>query len=165
MRYLVAFIMLIAGLAFFWVNFNIVYDYLVICQTQTPLLSGSEIVFYLAGILIALLISWLLSSLDHNMATINLCGTKLHGRTLTPSGYISTKWLVIGGLPIIPVQSYEVLAEKPAGMGASYALTPREELEWGQITRTALTGFSILFGIELIAVLFFNWIICFYGRP
>jgi hypothetical protein len=165
MRYVVAFIMLMAGLALFWVNFNIVYDYLVICQTQIPLLSGSEIVFYLAEILVALLVSWLLSSFDHHMATVNLCGTKLYGRTQIPSGYISTKWLVIGGLPIIPVQSYEIVAESPAGMGTSYVLAPREQLEWGQIARTALTGFSILFGIEFVAVFFFNWIICFYGRP
>jgi len=161
MRYLVAFIMLMAGFASFWVNFNVVYDYMVICQTQNPTLSGLEIVLYVVGILAAVLVSWLLSSFDPNMATINFCGTKLYGRTLISSGYVATKWLVMGGLPIIPLQSYEVVAEQRAGMGAAYAMTPREELEWGQIARTALTGFGILFGIELIAVVFFNWIICY----
>lgn len=58
-------------------------------------------------------------------------------------------------------EHFQSLAEQPAGMGHSYALTPREELEWGQIARTAFLGFGILFGIELIAVLFLNWIICF----
>lgn len=161
MRYLVALIMLMAGMAFFWVNFNIVFDYLIVCQTQNPILSGSEIVLYLAGILVTVLASWLLSSFDTNMATINFCGTKLYGRTLISSGYVATKWLVMIGLPIIPVQSYEVVAEQRAGMGTAYAMTPRDGLEWGQIARTALTGFGILFGIELIAVLFFNWLICF----
>jgi hypothetical protein len=161
MRYLVALIMLMIGLAFFWVNFNVVFDNLVTCQTQNPTLSTSDIVLYLAGILVAVLVSWLLSSFDNNMATINLCGTKLYGRTPISSGYIATKWLVMGGLPIIPIQSYEVLAEQPAGMGHSYAMTPREELEWGQIARTALIGFGILFGIELIVVVFLNWVICF----
>jgi hypothetical protein len=161
MRYFVAFIMLMAGLAFYWVNFNVVFDYLVVCQTDDPTLSASEIVLYVAGILVALLVSWLLSSFDNHMMTINFCGTKLYGRTLISSGYIATKWLVMGGLLVIPIQSYEVSAEQPAGMGHSYALTPREELEWGQIARTAFLGFGILFGIELVAVLFLNWIVCF----
>ena len=161
MRFLVALILLVGGLASFFVNFNIVFDYLILCHPFDPTLSISEIILYVVGILVAILISWLLASFDENMMTINLCGTRLYGRTVVPQGFIATKWLVIAGLPIIPIRSYDVLAEQYAGMGKSYAMNPRENLEWGQIIRTAFIGYGILIVIELASMVFVNWVICF----
>lgn len=163
MRVIVAFLMLIAALFAFWVNFNIVFDYLIVCQPyENPTLSVFQLVLYIAGIIVAILVSWLLASFDHNMMTINFCGTRLYGRMPSPTGYISTKWLVMGGLPILPVQTYEVTAESPSsGLHTSYAMNPIEKLEMGQVVRTAITGYGILLVVEAIAIMFPNWLICF----
>lgn len=161
MRFIVAFIMLIAAMVAFWVNFNVIFDHLITCQPyDTPTLSNAEMILYIVGVLVSILISWLLSSFDHNMMSINFCGTRLYGRTVIPQGYIATKWLVLAGLPVIPVQSYEVIAEQYAGTGKAYAMNPLEDLESGQVARTAAIGYGILIAIELVFILFVNWAIC-----
>ncbi len=45
------------------------------------------------------------------MSTINGIGTTFYGRARLEAGYITTKWIVIFYIPIIPLSSYVVYGE------------------------------------------------------
>ena len=56
-------------------------------------------------ILICLLASWVIASMQKNAFAFNFVGTRFYGRKQTDQGYITTKWLVFG-FPLLPIRSY-----------------------------------------------------------
>lgn len=45
---------------------------------------------------------------------VNGTGTAFFGHLLTPDGYIATKWISLFHIPLLPVQSYEILHSEPS---------------------------------------------------
>lgn len=84
-----------------------------------------------------LAISWFLALTQEKPLTVDGVGTKFFGQTPSSNGYISTKWLVVVFLPIIPVRSYLVTEEFPGGPhNTHFSMKPLEELNWVQIKET-----------------------------
>ncbi len=55
---------------------------------------------------------WTLARREPGAESSNGWGTKLYGRRRSANGHITTKWITILYLPLIPVRSYEVLREE-----------------------------------------------------
>ena len=92
--------------------------------------------------------------------TINHSGAKLFGRTATEYGYIATKWISMWGLPILPVASYEITSEVKSFPQSQYKMRLLDDMEWPQIIRTGMTGYGILFAIEIVVIALMNIVIC-----
>lgn len=96
-----------------------------------------------------LALSWVLARAQDQPFTMDGIGTKLVGRYPSPDsqGYISTKWLVVVFLPLIPVRSYQILDEQSSGpFQIRYILRPLEKLHWEQIKGTlwkSLLGYIV----------------------
>lgn len=81
--------------------------------------------------------------------TLNGCGTKYYGRReMAPNGsYITTEWIVLAYIPLIPVGSFQVL---PTGESSYYIvgrstkyLVQRVSFNWKQIRNTYITVIGI----------------------
>jgi hypothetical protein len=86
-----------------------------------------------------LALSWFLARLQDQPFTANGIGTSLVGRLPAPGsrGYISTKWLVVVFLPLIPVRSYRVIDEQTDRQHQTrYLMEPLERLHWEQVKAT-----------------------------
>ncbi len=89
-------------------------------------------------ILTCLAISWFLARAQEKPLTVDGIGTKFYGQRSSFGGYISTKWLVVVFLPILPVKSYLVTEEFPGGPhNTNISMKPLEGLDWAQIKETA----------------------------
>jgi|GEM_PF-3594763 len=55
---------------------------------------------------------WTLARHEQGAESSNGWGTKLYGHRRSANGHITTKWITILYLPLIPVRSYEVLREE-----------------------------------------------------
>jgi hypothetical protein len=81
--------------------------------------------------------SWFLARIQEKPLTVDGVGTKFFGQTPNSSGYISTKWLVVVFLPIIPVRSYRVIEEYPDRQhNTHFSMEPLDTLNWVQIKET-----------------------------
>jgi hypothetical protein len=89
-----------------------------------------------AGIVVGLGLSWILERFHHNLFMINLCGTRLYGRSPQMQDYIATKWLTALGVPILPVRSYLVTSQIFGRDRQAYAMTPLPQMDWGQVRET-----------------------------
>jgi hypothetical protein len=88
-------------------------------------------------ILACLGISWFLARVQEKPLTVDGIGTKFFGQSPNSGGYISTKWLVVVFLPIIPVRSYQVIEKYRGGQqNTHFSMTPLEKLDWAQIKET-----------------------------
>jgi hypothetical protein len=110
-----------------------------------------------------LILCWILAGRTSSMYTINGSGTKLFGKTPSPNGHISTKWISMLFFPVLPVDSYEVVAEQQVGMGAQYLMNRLDDFYWPQVVSTAAKGLLIFIVILVSLALLFSFIPC--GRP
>ncbi len=87
-----------------------------------------------------LALSWFLARFQQTPFTVDGVGTRFFGQSPSAdsSGYISTKWLVVVLLPLIPVRSHLIVEEDvPGQRQAGYSMRPLEKLHWEQIRETA----------------------------
>ena len=104
-----------------------------------------------------IVLSWLLARIQKTPFTIDGVGTRFFGRSPSSDshGYISTKWLAIIMVPILPVRSYEIIEENLDGLQKMpYLINPLEKLNWAQIRETI--GKSII-GYFIFALLLFGF--------
>jgi hypothetical protein len=104
-------------------------------------------------------VSWFISGYSKGMFLVNGSGTKLFGHTPTQNGYIATKWICLMFLPLLPVDSYEVIVQQDMGLQTSYIMNQLEELYWPQIYQTAMKGFFSLAGVIAGMAILFNIIV------
>jgi hypothetical protein len=108
------------------------------------------------GILLGVAVPWLISRVRTGLGTVNGIGTRLIGAEPDPAGggYVATKWLVIGSLPILPVRSYRVLGEfRVGGQTHSYKLSPLDRMDWKQVRDTArksVVGYLLALGVFIL---------------
>ena len=128
--------------------------YLLICQDlNTYFVTSFRIQpWHFFAFFLSIGICWLLAQKVDQMYTINGNGTKLFGRTPSDKGYISTKWVCVLFLPILPLASYEILDEQRYSMGVQYAMKRLDKLFWPQITQTIARSLAWVSGV--IGVLF-----------
>ena len=63
-----------------------------------------------AWFFLTVVILWVLGSYEGECDSTNGGGTALWGETPTyPKGFISTKWIVLFGVPLIPIRSIQIL--------------------------------------------------------
>ena len=92
------------------------------------------------GIVGCIATSWILARLQHNLLTVNGMGTQLYGNEPLADSQkcISTKWLVLPWIPLIPVRSYLVTIQGTDIVGkVMYRLEPLEKINWEQVKETA----------------------------
>lgn len=86
--------------------------------------------------------------------TLNGCGTKYYGRRdMAPDGsYVTTEWIVLAYVPLIPVGSFQVLPQGSSyyivGRSTQY-LVRRVSLNWKQIRNTYVTVFGIFTALSV----------------
>jgi hypothetical protein len=72
--------------------------------------------------------------------------------------FISTKWLVLPGVPLLPVRSYRIIADGNGPLNQkTYKLQPLDEINWAQVKETirkSWIGYGIL---TLIYIAFTTW--------
>lgn len=107
--------------------------------------------------------SWLLARTQHNLFTVNGMGTKLYGKEPIHNSerFISTKWLALPGVPLLPVRSYSVGIERiPAVNQESYDLQPLTEINWSQVKetiRSSWLGYAILGSLFVAFISWSTW--------
>lgn len=111
------------------------------------------------AIFACLAVSWGLARIQNNLFTVNGIGVQLYGRDPAPNsqGYISTKWLVLPWIPLIPVRSYLVTGERTDAMSNEkiYILQPLKKMNWVQV-RVTLRKSRVAYGILLLGVIAFT---------
>jgi len=101
-------------------------------------------------ILACIAISWFLARIQKVPLTVDGVGTRFFGRSPSPDSheYVSTKWLAIVLIPLLPVRSYRIVEEDLKGQQRlSYSIHPLEKLDWAQIRETmwkSIVGYIIL---------------------
>ncbi|GEM_PF-3005633 len=164
MRFITAILLAITAYVGVLLVLGAIFDYLMFCPGwERGFLSGLEW-WYPIAVFVSVVVNWFLAGYQKDMFMINGSGTKLFGQTPSQNGYIATKWISLFWFPILPVESYEVLAKQQSGMQANYTFTPLEDLHWPQIIVTAIKGYGILFSIIVAFAVFFNFI-CFSVFP
>jgi hypothetical protein len=86
--------------------------------------------------------------------TVNGCGTKYYGkRELMPDGsYITTEWIVLVYIPLIPIGSFQVLPVGKSFLGIpNEYLVKRVAFNLKQIRNTYIAAFGI-FGIIITGI-------------
>jgi hypothetical protein len=95
-------------------------------------------------------VSWAVARLRHDLFTVDGIGTRLYGSEAVsnPDGYISTKWLALPGVPLLPVRSYLFAAESANPWDPkTYVMRPLNAMNWAQVrgtVRRSWLGYSIL---------------------
>lgn len=94
-------------------------------------------------------------------------GTRLYGDSdynYDEHTYITTKWITIFFIPILPLKSYKVIRESriktkfyafPPGFSQSteFILVPEEKLYWRQILKTYALGLLPMIGFAILIIL------------
>jgi hypothetical protein len=161
MAFLIALVLAIASFYGIFLFMGVIFDYFVFCPVFPHDMLGTFYEWwYPFAFLLVLGASWFFAGMSNNMFTVNGSGTKLYGKTPSQNGYIATKWICLFYFPILPVDSYEVLAEQNAGLQSSYAMNRLDEIYWPQILTTATKGFLAFLGIFVAFALILN-LICF----
>jgi hypothetical protein len=105
-------------------------------------------------------ISWLLARTQHKLLTVDGVGMRLYGSEPVPNSeqYVSTKWLVLPGVPLIPVRSYMVIADGNGPLNQkTYKLQPLDKINWTQVKETirkSWIGYGVL---ALIYIALITW--------
>jgi len=111
------------------------------------------------GVFGCLAISWILARLQHNLFLLNGMGTQLYGHEPLADSqkYISTKWLVLPWIPLIPVRSYTVTVLGTDIVGkVMYRMEPLEKINWTQVKETASKSkipYFVLLGLYIFFTL------------
>lgn len=86
-----------------------------------------------------LLGAWWMGTRAQGFHAVNGLGTTLYGNASTPMGRVGTQWLVVAGVPLLPIRSYVILEErdeKPNWVGTirekSYRLRNIKGIYWRQ---------------------------------
>jgi hypothetical protein len=134
----ISFSLAAAVMLMFWLLPRIVHDLYPTCwfvrNVNTP---SIPLILLLVPACAAL--SWFLARFQEQPFTVDGIGTKLFGRSPAPDsrGYISTKWLVVVFLPLLPVRSYQIIDEQNTRQNQTrYLMKPLERLHWEQIKET-----------------------------
>jgi hypothetical protein len=101
LRFISAFCMLIAGYLTLYVNLDFIIEHIVFSRSAYI----NNYVLPISLIMILVLIGWLIASYHNTTYMANYCGTKYSGFAKTDNGYITTMWLAIFGLALVPVKS------------------------------------------------------------
>jgi len=156
MAFLVALILGCTSVYCIFALVAIVHDYLVfsllVVRDMTPMIEWWHPVAFV--LLIGL--CWFLAGFSKGMITVNGSGIKLFGHTPTPNGYIATRWICLMYMPILPVDSYEVIAQQDMGLRSSYIMNQLEDLYWHQVFQTAWKGLLGLVGVVAGMAIIFN---------
>jgi hypothetical protein len=114
----------------------------------------------LLAILACMGFSWFLSRFQNVLFTVDGIGTRLYGRTPVNNSqdYVSTKWLALVWVPLVPVRTYRVTPltsvfrnKKP------YILQPLPKMDWGQVGET-IREFKVAYAvIALLLITFTVW--------
>lgn len=161
MAFVVALILTITSILCGFALVAFVHDYLIFFPGITRNMMSSLEWWHPFVFLLILVLCWFLAGLSKGMYLVNGSGTKLFGHIPTPDGYIATKWLCLMFLPVLPVDSYEIVAQQDMGMQTTYIMRQLDELHWSQIAQTALKGFLGLIAVILGSAILFNLILFF----
>jgi hypothetical protein len=108
------------------------------CWVVKGLHSDSLLLHFLA-ILGCMAVAWFFARLQNKPTLVNGMGTQFYETEPVEAAnkYISTKWLVCLGVPLMPVRSYLVTQELiQFQKTASYTFQPVKELNWKQVRET-----------------------------
>ena len=96
-----------------------------------------------------LLVSWFFARIQRKAFTVDGVGTKFFGSSVSANlrGYISTKWLVVVFVPILPVRSYQIIEEQTQAV-----ISPLDQLDWVQVKETIRQS-KLGYGIILFVVI------------
>ncbi len=145
---------------------------LVVDRVQVLVSCGHSIPFSMFGnqnidvllVTFCFLGSWLVARLTQDPFDLQGCGSRFYHRIPTLKGYITTKWLTICFVPVLPVRSYEIysggevmLYSRDLGMG-KYVARPLQYLYARQILRTGSLGCGVLLAFGLLLWLFMKTI-------
>ena len=88
-----------------------------------------------------------LASLEREFSSTNLMGTTLYGRHRTEHGDVGTKWLIVLGLPLVPIRSYVILEERDVEHNAifrrkNYFLRALPGIHWPQALPLLALGWA-----------------------
>ncbi len=104
-------------------------------------------------------VSWILARMQHTLFTVNGVGTKLYGNEPVPNSgqFISTRWLTLPWIPLLPVRSYLVAVERNDALNqTTYDLQPLDKINWAQVKETLR---SSRIGYGVLALLYIGFIV------
>jgi hypothetical protein len=84
-------------------------------------------------------ISWLLALTQRNLSITNGYGALLYGNdpASAPEQFISTSWLSLVAIPLLPVRSYIVTVTGTDALGKkTYETQPLDKINWAQVRQT-----------------------------
>ncbi|MBK8258127.1 MAG: helix-turn-helix domain-containing protein [Polyangiaceae bacterium] len=106
-----------------------------------------------------LLGAWWMATRAHGFHAVNGLGTTIYGNTSSPMGRVGTQWLILAGLPLLPIRSYVILEatdEKPNWVGTirekSYRLRNVKGIYWRQAAPLMIAvwlGVAALVGVAV----------------
>ena len=92
--------------------------------------------------------------------SVNGLGTTLYGNRKTPEGRVGTQWLIIAGVPLIPLQSYVILEStdvKPHWVGSirrtQFRLRALGRIHWPHAAPLLLAVWAGLAALLTLAIL------------
>jgi hypothetical protein len=106
-----AFCMIIAGYLLLFFDLTIIIEFFIVPNTS-PSFDYPWYIGVFCVVIIATLIGWVIADFQNTVFSINYCGTKYAGFTKLNDGYISTIWLAIFGIPILPIKSMWFYTDK-----------------------------------------------------
>jgi hypothetical protein len=116
-----------------------------------------DLLLYLGA---SLTIAWLIARFQREMWQFNGFGTKMYTSDPdTAHARVGTKWLVALFVPILPVRSYEVFAEREfAWDSKEFDTRPLDSIQWDQVKYTIRMNWWIysLFMLGIIALVVFS---------
>jgi hypothetical protein len=118
--------------------------------------STFDFVTFLSVIIIATILAWIIASFQQTIFSANFCGTKYFGNTIHENGHISTMWLIIFGLPVIPVKSMWFSIDSRNSSSIDHSPSQMETLYFPQIMLTFRNSFIVFLLIQIIFVIVVN---------
>ncbi len=148
LRFISAFCMLIAGYLLLFVNLDFVIEHAVFLRSAGLM----DYVLPLSGAAILVLTGWLVASYHSTTYMVNYCGTKYSGFVRAEAGSISTMWLAIFGLALIPVKSVW-FPDRENNKSMEQEPAPMDRLHMDQVFPTIIRS---LMTLALFESLFFG---------
>jgi len=97
-------------------------------------------------------LSWFLARFPNYPFTIDGIGTRFYGNIpeANSQGYISTKWLVLPGIPLIPVRSYLVFDAPTSSWNRKfYTMQPLRKVNLAQVKET-ISKLKVRYGVLVL---------------
>jgi hypothetical protein len=104
------------------------------------------------------MVLWFLARHEEGAHTLNGFGTKLYGKHRTQAGYVTTKWIVWGFLPLMPVRSVEVITREETedswnfqgSSSTTYYTSRPHPFYWPQVVATLLLGWAVAAAVLML---------------